>query len=317
MKRSYYFLFFSLVLILCFVSQSCKKDPVINPYDKYKPLPDSLSSDSLDPVSIQGLHENIFKPTCANSGCHDGTFEPDYRTIESTYNSLVYQGIIKNYFTSPLLYRVKPGDAANSMLIKRITEDIDGISGVMPLVVDPKSDWLTKKEEYIANLTTWINNGAKDIMGNASSNINLLPQMSGFYVSMMGSTTSFSRNTAGVCLIPSSSDNIDLYFSFLDDITNSSSLTVNEISFSLSVNNFSSAPPASLTIITPFSDLGFSGMPVNFTHKYSFPNLRSTYPAGSQVFVRVKIKDDVNPAVSIPSGESLPIIIQYFSFIVG
>jgi hypothetical protein len=317
MKKIFHLTLMISFVAIGFVMQSCKKDPVINPYDQYKPKPDSLAGDSLDPASIQGLHKNIFKPTCANSGCHDGTFEPDYRTIESTYNSLVYQGIIKNYVSAPLQYRVKPGDAANSMLLKRITEDIDGISGVMPLVIDPKSDWPTKKEQYIANLSTWINNGAKDVMGNAPSSLNLLPQMSGFYVASMGSTTSFGRNTNGVCLIPTSSDNIDLYFSFLDDYTSASSLTVNEISFSLSANHFEASTPFSLTIVTPFSDNGFSGMPVNYTHKYSFSNLRSTYPTGSQVFVRVKIKDDANPAVSIPSGESLPVIIQYFSFIVG
>jgi hypothetical protein len=28
--------------------------------------------------------------TCANSGCHDGTFEPDFRTLEGSYNTLLF-----------------------------------------------------------------------------------------------------------------------------------------------------------------------------------------------------------------------------------
>ncbi|MBK7268515.1 MAG: hypothetical protein IPI07_03030, partial [Flavobacteriales bacterium] len=30
------------------------------------------------------------------SGCHDGTFEPEFRTIASAYNSLVYHPVIAN-----------------------------------------------------------------------------------------------------------------------------------------------------------------------------------------------------------------------------
>ena len=317
MKSNLYLLVFVLLISVIIFTPSCKKDPIINPYDQYKPKADSIAKDSIDPVTIQGLYKNIFKPTCANSGCHDGTFEPDFRTIESSYNSLVYHDIIKNYLSSPLTYRVKPGDANNSIIIKRLTEDIDGVSGIMPLVVDPQSDWNSKRSTYIANITTWINNGAKDVLGQAPNSLNLVPQMSGFFVAAMGGSTSVSRNTNGVCVVSSSTNNIDLYFGFEDDHTSPASFTVNEITLSLSANNFSTALPAALSIVSPISETGFSGSPVNYTHKYTITNLRTLYPTGTQVFVRVKVKDDVNPAVTIPSNETLPHIIQYFSFIVG
>jgi hypothetical protein len=317
MKNKSYLIALTLLICVAFFTPSCKKDPVVNPYDQYKPTADSIAKDSIDPVTFQGLYKNIFKPTCANSGCHDGTFEPDFRTIESSYNSLVYQDIIKNYLSSPLPYRVKPGDANNSIIIKRLTEDIDGVSGVMPLAVDPKSDWSSKRSTYIANITTWINNGAKDALGQAPTSLNLVPQMSGFFVAAMGSTSAVSRNSNGVCVVSSSTNDIDLYFGFQDDHTSSAGLTVNEITFSLSANNFSTAVPAALTIISPITETGFSGSSVNFTHKFTMTNLRTLYPTGTQVFVRVKVKDDVNPAVTIPSNETLMHIIQYFSFIVG
>ena len=76
---------------------SCTKDEK-NPFDDLDNFPpeDTTQIENVDPASFVGLHQNIFKPTCANSGCHDGTFEPDFRTIESSYNTLVLHTIVKN-----------------------------------------------------------------------------------------------------------------------------------------------------------------------------------------------------------------------------
>ena len=71
-----------IFLIFCF---SCEEE--INPFE----FDNSSNNNSdttyfTDPISFAALHNNIFSTTCANSGCHDGTFEPDFRTIESSYN---------------------------------------------------------------------------------------------------------------------------------------------------------------------------------------------------------------------------------------
>jgi hypothetical protein len=67
-----------LWVCLVLLSVACtKEEEPDNPFDDPNgnggPPPDSLP----DPVSITGLHRNIFFPKCANPGCHDGTFEPD------------------------------------------------------------------------------------------------------------------------------------------------------------------------------------------------------------------------------------------------
>lgn len=147
-----------VVLALVF---GCKKEEFVNPYDQI----DNSGSDStevvlLDLNTLPGLHQQVFRPTCANSGCHDGTFEPDFRTIESTYNTLVNHPIIKNDPQGTYSYRVVPGDVANSVLVARLTYDIDGNSGVMPLATEPDSDWLTKKADYIEHVKSWIMAGA-------------------------------------------------------------------------------------------------------------------------------------------------------------
>jgi hypothetical protein len=145
---------------------SCAKEPV-NPYDQIEdPNQETEEETELDPTSIMGLHANVFRPTCANSGCHDGTFEPDFRTVQSTYNTLVNQPIIKNDPQGTFSYRVVPGNVAASQLVARLEYDIDGTSGVMPLAVEPDSDWPVKRQEYIQHLKDWIAAGAPDPSGN-------------------------------------------------------------------------------------------------------------------------------------------------------
>lgn len=160
MNRISTILFCSILgICLCY---ACQKDPVVNPFDDQEQPDNSLDSSAvdLDPISFNGLHANIFSKTCARSGCHDGNFEPDFRTIESSYNTLVDHPIIKNNPQGAYEVRVKPGNVSQSVLVARLTMDIDGNSGVMPLAVDPDSDWEEKKEMYIQNVKDWIQNGA-------------------------------------------------------------------------------------------------------------------------------------------------------------
>ncbi len=148
------------LILLMFLTIACKKEAA-NPFDQ---LPDDEEPNepgpSLDSTSLAGLHANIFRPTCANSGCHDGTFEPDFRSVSSTYNTLVNHPIIKNDPEGSYQFRVVPGDVEASLLVARLTYDIDDNSGVMPLVIEPDSDWPDKKEDYIRHIKTWIEEGA-------------------------------------------------------------------------------------------------------------------------------------------------------------
>ncbi|MFN3528789.1 MAG: hypothetical protein ACK417_02575 [Bacteroidia bacterium] len=174
-------LLMSLLLMLAF---ACKKDnSPPNPFDdpSNKPPTNNNPTDPLSLENFAGIHRDIFKPTCSNSGCHDGTFEPDFRTIESSYNTLVNQPIIKNNPAGSFQLRVQPGNAANSILHERMVIDIDGISGIMPLSVDPQSDWPEKKTTYIQAIAAWINAGARDMFGNPPTNGPANPRLQGLY----------------------------------------------------------------------------------------------------------------------------------------
>ncbi len=174
--------FLTCCLLLLVVLGACRKSNTPdNPFDdpKYKAPSGGNTVDTLPLTNFAGLHQRIFKPTCSNSGCHDGTFEPDFRTIEGAYSTMVYQPIIKNNPAGSFLYRVLPGDAAASVLHERMVTDIDGISGIMPLSLDPQSDWPTKKAEYIAAIAAWINAGARDMFGNPPPNGPVNPRLQG------------------------------------------------------------------------------------------------------------------------------------------
>lgn len=72
-------------------------------------------------TSFQMLQREIFSPNCALSGCHDGSFEPDFRTTESSYNTLVFHPVVKNNLGNKFKYRVLPGKPEESVLYERLT----------------------------------------------------------------------------------------------------------------------------------------------------------------------------------------------------
>ena len=150
---TYIFCAFLLGMNLSSCERTGPGDP--NPFEENKINQDTVSFEfeDIDPNSITGIYQNIFGPTCANSGCHDGTFEPDFRTIESSYHSLVYRVPIKN--DGNLTYRVDPGNPNQSALMRRL----DGtILPKMPIEIEPDSDWWEKSDDYIQNVRNWIEN---------------------------------------------------------------------------------------------------------------------------------------------------------------
>ena len=301
------------VLGICLIMISCEKDPP-NPYnDIVPPVDDSLSLYKPDPKSFEGLHAYIFKPTCANSGCHDGTFEPDFRTISSSYNTLVYQPVIKNDSQNSYQYRVKPGNLNESVLYNRLTVDIDGQSGIMPLVTEPNSDWGAKKSEYIANIKAWIENGAKDIFGNSPSLSNKVPQMQG----VLGKTTIYvDRNDSGQgsLRVKESDDNLELFFAFSDDKTPSDQLTNARIKFSKNPDDFKNAPSLNLQLLgSPLIYTGYYGSQVDYYHKITL-NPKDYAKLGETIYFRVYVTDDSGSETEIPTNDGVYYIKNYFSF---
>lgn len=313
-KQGSTFLIISFLLIFyTFSLESCKKEEPLNPFDRENPT-DTLKLDSLYNKSIEGLYNNIFKPNCSTSGCHDGTFDPDFRTIQSSYNTLVWSNIINNDPNTPLTYRVEPNNADHSMLIKRLTSFVQNTSGIMPLEVSPDSDWNTKKEAYIQDLKDWINDGAKDIFGNAANAINLKPQLAGFNITPNGSNTIFQRNANGIILIPNSENSVTLYFSLIDKETITTDLSVINVEVSNAQNNFLQASSFAVQTISPINQIGYYGTMTPFYHKVVINDLNTIINTDSYGFIRITVSDDLNLNTELPGQNTLDYIKAYYSF---
>lgn len=168
----------SILLSICVLGlffASCERNnptPPDNPFDAIiypeppTPLPEPDSS------SIVGLHKFIFSQSCAVPGCHDGSFEPDFRTIQSTYSTLVFQPVVKNTTGGDYEFRVLPQQPEASWLYYRVTTE-DQLLGRMPLYDNPLTEGQTK------SIRQWIEKGAPDMFGNASTQPNRQPMFTG------------------------------------------------------------------------------------------------------------------------------------------
>ena len=201
---------FILSIFVLLLWAACNDDVPANPFDGQVVNQDTVSLviTNPEPTSIAGIYQNILKPTCANVGCHDGTFEPDYRTLNSAYNTLVYQVPIKN--DGNYSFRVEPYNTQASVILARLKNQL---TPAMPIQIEPDSDWPAKKDEYISNIETWINNGAPDIMGNIRQINYPAPELLGAGASRGGQWLGRSGGT-GPLIMPEVDTLVRLYFAF-------------------------------------------------------------------------------------------------------
>jgi hypothetical protein len=114
--------------------------------------------------SFYKIYRNIFVTKCAIPACHDGSFEPDLRTLTSAYFTLVYHPIVKNNAAGTFQYRIVPYDTAASLMHERLTNCCFVNAGdQMPFTIAQNGIALSKGELKMIN--DWIAQGAKDASG--------------------------------------------------------------------------------------------------------------------------------------------------------
>jgi hypothetical protein len=311
------FLFLSILLVAIFAFSGCQESKVPdNPFDGFGPDSTGTTGNGpyVNPQSFAGLHHFIFRPYCANSGCHDGNFEPDFRTIESAYNTLVLHPVIKNDPGGSFTYRVQPGNPDQSVLWARLNFDIDGQSGIMPLVADPGSGWDEGKGVHLSNIRNWIQNGAKDIFGNPPLNGNLQPSMRGVFATGNGGIMLDRDTDTGPLVVPPGTTTLTIWFSFTDDNTAPQNLQYNKVRFSTDINGFAGITEQPLQVVgSPVNGNGYFGGQVSYYHRISLNP--SSYASGTTVFFRAYVKDpSYADPTEIPSDGSANYIKDYFSF---
>lgn len=290
----------------------CKEVELDNPYEDLE-YPDTTPTNQLVNIpegNFAWLHAKIFRPTCSNSGCHDGTFEPDFRTIASSYNSLVYQPVIANNQANSFEYRVIPGDHLSSWLHERLTVDVVNTSGMMPLVVDTATtDWIVQKSLYIQKIRDWIDAGAPDMYGNLPvSNVpNPAPLVYGMLAFPNNNiTTPYQREqnpTLPIGSILVQPGLVDFWFAAFDNNAGFNNYASFTVKASESLSDFSNAVDIPCSLSTPVIGLDFTGSMAQFYYKATLDF--SALTPGETMFLRVNLSDGVQPLpTEVPNASS-------------
>lgn len=305
-------------VLLLLVLSSCKDNIVtelqplpFNPYDTLDYNENEVPTIPIDSTTFLGIHKYILSIKCAQPACHDGSFEPDYRTAMSAYNTLVYAPVVKNNSTNSFTYRVVPGDTAMSWLHERITTD-DAVLGRMPLY-----DSLPKRQ--IELITNWIHEGAKDIFGNTPAQPNTQPFFYGIAAYLTSNNMRVDTARGGFFLNPfmvPANTEIKIWFGILDDTPIPVLTGQNRVKFSTDPYDFSTASYNDLAFqITPFSSFAFDGSPADYFLSYTLNT--SQFNSGDVVYMRVYTQDpDHTNITEIPSDASPFYFKTYFAFVV-
>lgn len=309
------------VLMLCATVLnwvSCKRAEPQNPYDDIEWPDDEQPLTDLLPIgNFAWLHAKVFSPTCANSGCHDGSFEPHFSSISSSYNTLVNHPVIANDAQFSFSHRVVPGNVGASLLYERLVNEIPNTTGIMPPVVDGDSDWPARKNEYLAAIASWIEAGAPDMFGNMpqSGAADFPPTVEGLLCFPPGNTTDpFTRdpNSISVTPIRVPAGPIDLWVAVTDDNTLAQNMAVNELRWATTTTAIDQSAPALFVTTQTFTAPGFTSGGVAYYHRASI-NLNGHSP-GTVLFLRTYFNDGVQPTTTVvPNAGSNDVITSLFT----
>ena len=327
-----------------FVEENIDPTPPENPFDSINYDDIDMPTMPVDSNTFTGLHTYIFSSRCNQPACHDGTFEPDFRTVQSAYNSLVEHPITKNYNPgvdgkNPLPYRVTPGSLDESMIWQRLTLHEPPNFERMPSSGNPLPDNLLNLIE------NWIKDGAKDPFGIDPMQANEQPNCFGLlsYVPFQG--FQFRTDTIRIDANPFNSfvvlanESADLWFGFLDytDQTNynfGENLTNTKIQLSSNLFDFEDAVEIDLEFVAnPERNTDMFGIPAyqlpEIMHQIYQPILGQNnpyhwrasfnatdlgFPINSIVYIRILVQDEDHEVTTIPEDSSIQPFAFYYSF---
>jgi len=288
--------FLGLIISLFFMN--CTEDDLsLNPYDEIDYSDTTLVIDTLLATSFVKLHRDVLGPSCNVMGCHDGSFEPDFRTVQSSYNTLVYHPVLKNNLDETFTYRVVPGDTANSVLHERLTNCcFVNTNDRMPQ--DNIGNSLPQEELY--KVANWILDGAKDITGVIPNEPNNLPNIKYYYVTNASYDSTYSDNREDDIFYKSflmpANEQVNFVFRVTDDNTNSGAMLVNELSISEDRDDFTNSIDVTAQIFE------------STYHVWLLAFNTSSLQIGETYFFRYTINDGENAENTIYPNNQTPVI---------
>ncbi len=117
------------------------------------PSPNPQPTPAFGP-NFSEVQSNVFTPTCAVSGCHQGAAAPQALRLDSVNSYGLLVGVAS--MEVPAIMRVAPGDPNNSYLVQKLDGTAGIIGGRMPLNRVPLD------QSVINIIRQWITDGAID-----------------------------------------------------------------------------------------------------------------------------------------------------------
>ena len=298
------------LFVVLLVIYSCKKETppaVNNPYNGINRTDSTNNKILVDTMTITYVHQKVLSTRCALNGCHDGHFEPDYRTPQSAFATLVYAPIIKNDTAMKYKYRVIPYDTLNSVMYIRVTNCcFVNVNDRMP----QDNIGVPLPDSSIAIIRNWILHGAKDMFGNVARRPNEPPIVQGYFALGTDYHTVYSNNRIDSVyynsfMVPDSVTSFYAVFAVSDDSTPIRNLLVNTLKLSHKSYDFSNAISIQATYLNASgTEYWLASVPM------------AQFTPGDTVFMRYYVNDGQHQTnVEFPNS-SLPYpYMTYYSFI--
>lgn len=303
--------FIASVCALLLLTQGCDKDKPLpdNPYDDIVRDDTTQGEIYVDSLTITYVHKKVLSSRCALPGCHDGNFEPDFRTPQSSFSTLVYATINKNNTAQSFKYRVLPYNKAQSVLYERVTNCCfvtqddrmpqDNIGNILP-------------DSSLNMIATWIDNGARDMFGQVAKLPNNEPVIQYYAAANTTFSTYYSLTENRIdsvyynpFIIDQSISSFYIGVKVTDDSTAESQLQFNKLKISTSPNNFNGA---STYTGTYFNGFGQSIWLVTIP--------ATSLPMNDTLFMRYYVNDGQHQNnTEFPRNETLFPYKTYWSFI--
>ncbi len=302
------------------IIQTNTPDTPFNPYDTIDYSNHVVPPVPIDSANFLGLYTYIFKKKCGVPACHDGSFEPDFRTVESAYNTLVFHPVVKFYDDSFYTFRVLPGDTNQSWLHERLTTK-DLVLGRMPLYDQP----LNAKEMSL--IENWILSGAPDMWGRMPMYPDFQPNAFGLlaYLPDAGNMRVDSIRYNDLFYYPflvPHNYNVKLWIGFYDldsygDFQFPNYFTSHKIKMSVNKPyDFGNSMELTLTEeLLPFIGPTLYGFDAPYHYHVTFNS--SMFNVGDIVYIRAYVNDGNHAQdTELPDAASQFFVITLFSFIV-
>ena len=285
---------FALATVAMALFQGCEPDVDLphNPYDDIDYQTPPTPVDTLDPLSFVAIHRDILHPRCAVPGCHDGHFEPDFRTVASAHSTLAFAPVVKNDTANSFIYRVVPFHKDKSVLFERITNCcFANQNDRMP----QDNIGVPLDQNLVDRIGQWIDNGARNMFGEVPTAPNRAPQISYYFAvdTLAAGLTVLSDNRLdGVGYNPfivPANDMVYVIPVVSDDSTSIANLTPRTLKCSYEPDNFSTTAPGFQTyqasyFYNPWNGDEFHVCAVSTAH----------FTPGNVVYMRYYVSDGEN-----------------------